>query len=305
MNIRPAIEEDIPQIVRLLKLSLGESLMPKSEGFWRWKHVDNPFGESPVLLAWEGEQLIGVRAFMRWQWQRNGEVIKAVRAVDTATHPDHQGKGIFRTLTMKLVEQCKQEGVHFIFNTPNKISMPGYLKMGWQSRGKLPVRLKLHVIRKHVPKHTSLTSDWNLVASHPWWSMHESTSSMMQTALTPEYILWRYRDNPNVSYQLLESSGERPFMLIYRKKKMGLLTELRITDLLCLPADITFALRCLQGKEPGAIITMSGCNPEALPAFLSIKAGPIVTIRNLNLNGWEENLTFDHWSPSLGDLELF
>jgi N-acetylglutamate synthase-like GNAT family acetyltransferase len=51
MEIRPAHENDIPAIVELLKLSLGESLMPKSEAFWRWKHIDNPFGKSPVILG--------------------------------------------------------------------------------------------------------------------------------------------------------------------------------------------------------------------------------------------------------------
>src|SRR5688572_13844447 len=100
MQIREATELDIPIIVDLLKLSLGESLMPKSEAYWRWKHVENPFGASPVLLCFEDDMLIGVRAFMRWQWFHNGKIQTAVRAVDTATHPAHQGKGIFKKLTL-------------------------------------------------------------------------------------------------------------------------------------------------------------------------------------------------------------
>src|SRR5690349_5445137 len=142
MQFREATEADIPSIVDLLKLSLGESLMPKSEAFWRWKHVHNPFGSSPVLLALDGEKLIAVRAFMRWEWRQGETIYKAVRAVDTATHPDYQGKGIFRKLTLQLVDLCKQEGFHFIFNTPNKVSKPGYLNMGWQTNGKMPIRIR-------------------------------------------------------------------------------------------------------------------------------------------------------------------
>src|SRR5688572_13398222 len=104
MTIRPAEATDIPEIISLLKLSLGESFLPKSEAYWHWKHVNNPFGKSPVLLAEESNAIIGVRAFMRWQWNDGKRTIEAVRAVDTATHPDFQGKGIFTKLTMSLLK---------------------------------------------------------------------------------------------------------------------------------------------------------------------------------------------------------
>ena len=93
MIIRKATESDIPEIIDLLKRSLGESLIPKSEPLWRWKHLENPFGPSPCLLAEENGKLIGVRAFLRWDYVENQQIYHAYRAVDTATHPDHQGKG--------------------------------------------------------------------------------------------------------------------------------------------------------------------------------------------------------------------
>ena len=96
MEIREATESDIPDIVALLKKSLGESLMPKTEAYWRWKHLINPFGTSPVLLCWENDKLVGVRAFMRWEWHKGEQVYHALRAVDTATHPEYQGRGLFK-----------------------------------------------------------------------------------------------------------------------------------------------------------------------------------------------------------------
>ena len=96
MDIRAAQPQDTPAIIEILKKSLGESLIPITENLWSWKHEQNPFGKSFVLLALENAELIGVRAFMRWRWQWNGKEFEAIRAVDTATHPDHQGKGIFK-----------------------------------------------------------------------------------------------------------------------------------------------------------------------------------------------------------------
>src|SRR5687768_822241 len=131
MQLKEATQEDIPEIVSLLKLSLGESLMAKSERFWLWKHVENPFGVSPVIIAVADGKIVGVRAFMRWAWADETERIEAVRAVDTATHPEFQGKGIFSKLTKALLKDCEEKGIRLVYNTPNSQSLPGYLKMGW------------------------------------------------------------------------------------------------------------------------------------------------------------------------------
>src|SRR5690606_38825296 len=61
MEVRQAEASDVPAIVSLLKLSLGEALLPKSEEFWNWKHRFNPFGSSPVLLAIDKGAIVGVR----------------------------------------------------------------------------------------------------------------------------------------------------------------------------------------------------------------------------------------------------
>src|SRR2546425_1227972 len=58
---------------------------------------------------------------------------------EPATDPAYQGRGIFSGLTLHAIDELTREGLHFIFNTPNDQSLPGYLKMGWQIVGKLPV----------------------------------------------------------------------------------------------------------------------------------------------------------------------
>ena len=141
MIIREAKKEDIDSIIVLLQASLGESLLKKSAEIWNFKHVINPFGESTVLLAEEDTQILGVRAFMNWHWQMGNQVWNSYRAVDTATHPDHQGKGIFKKLTLQALDTINEKGDCFVFNTPNDQSRPGYLKMGWQEVGKIKVAL--------------------------------------------------------------------------------------------------------------------------------------------------------------------
>lgn len=297
MEIREATQNDIPAIVELLKLSLGESLMPKSEAFWRWKHVDNPFGQSPVLVAEEDSKLIGVRAFMRWDWQQGERVYRAVRAVDTATHPAHQGRGIFKALTLQLLDHCRAQGIDFVFNTPNEKSRPGYLKMGWQEVGKLPIALRPYFSLGSFKHPQSL--NWEDAIRN--FSRLVVLQKHVSTAISPRYLRWRYEQNPNVRYSVICGVDDDPFVLVYRKKKIKGLDEIRLVEYLGAASSFSQALRGLRSRERGVgFLTVSGTS-----GLLSggVAVGPMVTVRMLSDSAPVR--TFDQWSPSLGDLELF
>jgi GNAT superfamily N-acetyltransferase len=329
MEFRNARVEDTPDIVKLLKQSLGESLMPKSTGYWKWKHQDNPFGPSPVVLCWEGDSLIGVRAFMRWEWMKQGEVLRAVRAVDTATHPDHQGKGIFKKLTLSLVNECEKDGDHFVFNTPNGQSKPGYLKMGWNEAGKLPIRLELnrpfHVVMnfaRNGPQVDTSPESPELLhyISHPdlpnLLRDHHQQTDKVATAASVNYLLWRYAQVPVAKYVAVadEQAGELRGLLIARIKATRLGNELRIADVFLKKGyDGKGIAKTLTSKKKAWKIdytTLSGTVAANMPGITSILSatlsiGPIVTVRTLALKNLNFLKNFNEWSPSLGDLELF
>ena len=66
-----------------------------------WKHYDNPFGKSYGLLARDKNIIVGARMFMFWEFRKANRVLRAIRPVDTITHPEYRGKGIFKKLTYK------------------------------------------------------------------------------------------------------------------------------------------------------------------------------------------------------------
>ena len=143
LDIREATPDDRPAIIELCRASLGWGDDPRFEQLFSWKHDQNAFGPSYMWVATDGDRIVGLRAFMRWEFVRGGEVLHAVRAVDTATHPDYQGKGLFTAMTMHGLDVIEHDGIDFVFNTPNDKSRPGYLKMGWQEVGKLPVAIRV------------------------------------------------------------------------------------------------------------------------------------------------------------------
>ena len=123
--VRPFAADDLPRVLDLLEASLGGGPAGRRQPeLFRWKHLENPFGPSFMLVAEHEGRLVGLRAFMRWRFTALGDRLEAARAVDTATHPDYQGMGIFTRLTLALLEVIDGH-VDLVFNTPNAKSGPG------------------------------------------------------------------------------------------------------------------------------------------------------------------------------------
>lgn len=326
MNIRPATPKDKPAMIELLRKSLGESTIPKSEALWAWKHEENPFGPSYVLLAEENDELIGLRAFMQWEWQWNNKLYKTIRAVDTATHPQHQGKGIFKKLTLDQLERCKKDDVKFVFNTPNTQSMPGYLKMGWKVQGKMPLKIKvlspvasafrILLKRKPLTPVASAQADWQKLLQH----FEHATPVPVPGLHTPwsvSYIQWRYAVNPLFPYSFV--SDYKNYILIYRIKEHSRFSELRITDIFIFSGtanvrkEISRQVSLLGRRLKADLLTLSGrqllAGKEYLPSFGPVpvrNAGPTITLRNVTADSeFDSLMNMENWSYSMGDLELF
>lgn len=312
MEIRESEPRDIPQIIEVLKASLGETSSKKTEEMWRYKHIENPFGKSLVLVAVENGSIIGVRALMRWEWQLGKQVFSALRAVDTATHPEHQGKGVFKKLTLNAIEIAKEQGDDFIFNTPNSQSLPGYLKMGWEEVDKLKIRIIpvnplywLNVKQTGHYKINKNSSDSQIAGLISKYNKLKAEENKLYTLKSAEYLSWRYENNPLQKYEV--KADEDFYSAVYIKEHKYF-KELRITEHIYSDDSglqkINKAVKEISKKFGAHIISSSGLN--SCLGF-SGNFGPELTMRNVNLdlNLNQELLQLNNWSYTLGDLELF
>jgi hypothetical protein len=218
----------VPEVLKLLQLTLGNSgAVRKTNDFWQWKHHANPFGVSYGLLAWDeqAEEIASLRVLMRWSFgTRDGKVVQAARAVDTATHPDHQRRGLFLRLTRRAVVELTAEGSGFIFNTPNQKSLPGYLKMGWKEAARWPLYLKplrplrmaYRRLRPKPPEAAMAFANQFREGILPWHTFMQRYGDQVENLLTTwerarrqvglrtvrtvDYLNWRYGGHPHIEY---------------------------------------------------------------------------------------------------------
>jgi len=340
--IRPASPADGSRILDLVRLGLGEGSIPRSAEYWAWKHHLNPFGDSPMLIAEASGELVGLRVFMRWEWEHRGSIHRAVRAVDTATHPAWRGRGIFSHLTLALAERMRAEGASFVFNTPNALSRPGYLKMGWKVIGRadpwiLPLR-PLAILRSLTRRQTRVLDanplpdpeDEGLPAAASLASLGglplflrriraRLAAEGLATPRTPEYLDWRYSAVPGFSYgSLAELDGDDGAVLIFRYREWKGLRELRLCELLHSGSVRSYRaasglIRRLRRTATADYLSVMAPRTRAERGLLvrngflpAPRTGPVVTVRPLATAALDcDPLLYGSWRASIGDLELF
>lgn len=320
-SLRPANPGDNPAIIRLLCDTLGWEDDERHRSLFEWKHQLNPFGVSPCWVAEDEGGLIGFRTLMRWGFRCDREPVSTVRAVDTATSPRAQGRGVFRALTMRAVEEMTSARVAWVFNTPNDRSAPGYLSMGWRSLGRLPVSVfpgpmtgwpRLLSARQagdlwSVP--TSAGEDAEAVLRDER-GLGELLAGLAQdegthTERSAAFLMWRYGAGP-VRYRALLPGGDlRNGIVFFRLRRRGRATEAVVLDAL-FPQEarrlgpVGLARAVLKASGADYVIALGSSRPRG---WLPVPGqGPVLTWRALATT---EPPPLDAWGLTTGDIELF
>jgi GNAT superfamily N-acetyltransferase len=332
MTIRQFQAADEQPVLELLDATLGGGPAGRRPpDFFRWKHWENPFGPSFMLVAESAGRLVGLRAFMRWRFEAGGRTIEAVRAVDTATHPDHQGQGVFSRLTRAALEQL-QDQAELVFNTPNSSSLPGYLKLGWRDLGRLPVSVR---VRRPLRLARALRAPADSrpprprVAADPAARLlerDEQVTGLLAEVLRPRddgrlrtprdlaYLRWRYGQAPLLDYAAVAEAegGSYRGLAIFRVRPRSGAWEATVAELLVPSGDRRTARRLLRrvaAAAPVDHLTLRAPEGTALAAaaagFLPAPRGIRFVVRVVGGATRPDPTDPRAWALSLGDVEVF
>jgi GNAT superfamily N-acetyltransferase len=326
LDVRRAGGDDLPAVLDLLQASLGWVPDDAYARFFAWKHRESPFGASPAWVAADpeaGDRIVGFRTFSRWQFRRGGDTVPAVRAVDTATHPDYQGRGIFTLLTRHALDELRDEGVAFVFNTPNDRSRPGYLKMGWQLVERLPVaaapRSPLSLLRlarartpadkwsaptgAGVPVADLLADDEAALAG--LLDAADPGDGRLRTHHTPAYLGWRYGFAPLHYRAAVAPGGVTDGVVIFRLRRRGAALEAAVCEQIVPAGDDRTAPALVRRvlRDTGADHAVQIGRARPARGLLPVPGqGPTLVWRDLNETRMPPA---DRWGLGLGDIELF
>ena len=318
LEVRAARDDDDAGIISLLSAAHGWMPGDPNEAFLHWKHRASAFGRSPAWVSLHEGKVVGYRTFLRWQF-RDGEdrVVRAVRAVDTATDPAYQRQGIFRSLTLQGVAELTLAGDELVFNTPNDQSRPGYLKMGWNVVRRLPVgvlpagpRSAAAMLHSRVPAALwSETTTSGLDAAEALADggvaealLQHAPAKGFRTHRSPEYLTWRTSFAP-LRYRVLLASPSDPAEggIIFRLRRRGDAVEAAVIEQLVPDRRTGIRLVRRMLRESGADYAI-GLRTGPAAGLLPLPGqGPLLTTRALAGSPPSPK----SWLLTLGDVELF
>ncbi|MDP1874852.1 GNAT family N-acetyltransferase [Phenylobacterium sp.] len=127
-----------------------------------WRYRDNPAGSVVGADAWSGETLAAHYVACPLRASVEGQALKGLLSLNTATHPDFQGQGLFTRLARTAYDQGAELGYDFVIGVANAQSTPGFLgRLGFQQVGRLEAGLLLRTPRRFAPAELQFSGTWD------------------------------------------------------------------------------------------------------------------------------------------------
>lgn len=256
LTFRLGNKDDLPRISEFRKAFFGYSSIRSHEPeYYDWKCYKNPALPGEIWLAEDGNAVVAIKSMTPKRMKILGEKVIGAETGDTFTHPDYQRQGIFT----KLFEVARENGIDgrmsFIYGTPNKNSLPGYIRK--LDYAQIPLKLRI-LVKPLAPKQilqkklgfyplASLVSPVVEIASRAIFRiagravsksniritqilsfpddidvLWEQTSKNFDIALVRDknYLEWRYVANPD-TYSILIARNQEGAILGYMVTKIG------------------------------------------------------------------------------------
>lgn len=317
-SIRVAKLNDKEKVLRLLddvfnkqQRSVGEA---RGDKFWNWKFENNIFGKAIVHIIESNNEILAVGTMWPWQFRSGVTLLNAYQLCDTVVTEKARGLGLFNLLNKKRIEFANKSKVDFLFNFPNKNSMPGYLNMGWSYLGRLPWHVKVlkpytflkNLSDKNQKLKISIPKDMRIdFFDFSDYSEEEYKKNISVNKINGFYD-WRYKEHPSREYGIAENiKGSKKSFAIFTLSGKENLVEMIITDIFCQKGLEDFLLKKI--IETARTLNVSIIYMISNQKFrkISLLRRGFVTVRNKNLVCLPINLTIENKLLNMEKWDLF
>jgi hypothetical protein len=326
LKIRLYQPPDEPAVLELLGAAFGEWPRGLSDGtrseYFRWKHLDSPFGRSLMVVVELDGSIVGFYAYMPWLLCADGQTVATLRAVDLAIDRRHRMLGI--SLALRSAMEFSRD-VEFVWGNPNAASARGGRKLGrpevsgLRSFARPCARLPRTLLSRGrrarerdlrpAPAQTSAASalaDGALLDRLT--APAELRRERLATLKDDDYLRWRYGRWPSYRAVRLYEPGEAG-LAIFRPRRHGRFVLADVCELLLERRDAGLERRLLRHVGSAAQADFVLCNFSSRRSAAASGSLGYRTQEALMALVLGEQLPLDpsvpgSWALSRGDLEL-
>lgn len=220
MEIRNYIPGDEYKIVELFKLVFNQEM---SLNQWKWRFEMNPAGKHMIKLMWEDDLLVGHYAVSPIIMSVNGKDELTAHSLTTMTHPEYNGKGIFKTLSLNLYDELENKhGCKSVWGFPNNNSHGAFINtLGWED---ISVVHTLGISADKIKSNSIDLIDFEeFEQHHADYILQKLDAFPIKVKRDVSYLNWRYKLKPAVVYKkfFLDIEGQKALFVtkIYPSSK--------------------------------------------------------------------------------------
>ena len=180
-----------------------------STPYFQWKYLDNPAGKAIAYVAEADGKVAAFYGVIPEYWYIGGDKRILHQSMDTMTHPDHRGKGLFPKLAQMVFERIREEtGGLLVIGYPGPTSYAGFVsKLKWKSM----VEMKYLFAYKRMFKGATLLrgNSWATVqdvVTYPaemdaFFAAHEGPVKPFTKYLDRALLEWRLSTQSSTRYE--------------------------------------------------------------------------------------------------------
>lgn len=232
--------------------------------WYRWKHLEGPWGPSRGWVALDAGDVVGTRLFVPWKLRSGSGEHECSRAMDGATVPRARRRGIFSALIRREMEELSDSSTwHCLYSTSVPASREAYRALGWTILP--PTRMQYRPVRPWPVARVRLGAPLPEPVIAP--------GRLLSTAWTSAALEWRTDARSTVCYRtaVLDDVAGETNGLVFRTLQRARLRVLAPVGMWGSPADrrrlvdgAARAVRCSVVLEPVGLGTAGQAEPARL-----------------------------------------
>jgi len=307
-------------------LNLFEKVFSRkiSIDFWKWRFIENPFGEGIIKLLFDRDLLVGHYVVIPMVMKIKNNLHRAVFAMTVMTHPDYRGQGIFTHLAKETYKEASKKGFDLVYGFPNKNVYQGYIgRLEWMIFGKMT--MLYNKLRKDYSDCFFKNNDIQKVKIFDdsvdllWNKIKENYQVIIPRTKT--FLNWRFIKNPDVNYEIYSVKDGKEMLgyVVLKKYKKNNEEIGHIVDILAADNDIVEILLSISYNYflennihniscwmqssyfYNEILEKEGFlrNYPEVETYFGVK------ILNINSGSLKEVENFNNWYLTMGDSDVF
>lgn len=291
MSVEIVPAEDLAAELVLDAINASFDRPPRTLAWYRWKHLEGPWGPSRGWAAVEDGVVQGVRLFLPWRATAAGRAVEVLRASDGAVRPARRRQGLFSRLVAAEMERLEGSASDVVlYSTSVVASREAYRRLGWATF-EVPHRVVL-------PRFSRLAVGRHSLAAVP----SRPVSALVATDWTAEALRWRTDARSGHSYEVLcEGGSEGDHGVIVRPVGTGLRRSL----ILCHWWGQARVVRRVVGAAALTSRSLSVLSATNLPGCVALgrRGSSTVSVWTPGSAGLQTLSNPSAWEFSLADLE--